>query len=282
MSVLIRVEDEPPGTRIDYVRHVISDTIVPFGVRVDADRDLRAQILTGRIGMVEVTKVSGPPLRAFRTPRLIRDSDPKLFKIDVQVRGRTVFAQGDREAALAPGDFTLLDLSRPCQVADRGDEHEVVAVKFPHAALPLLHHELERVTAVPISGRNGLGAPISSLARHLAQRLEGHDPSEGVRLTAALMDLLIVALAERLGRAATLAPTTQRRALLASVQASSTNGWRTPSCHRARSPRPTTSRSGTSTSCSRRSRRPCRAGSGSGGWSGAAGTCSTRRWGTGR
>jgi hypothetical protein len=39
---------------------VISDTIVPFGVRVDADRDLRAQILTGRIGMVEVTKVSGP------------------------------------------------------------------------------------------------------------------------------------------------------------------------------------------------------------------------------
>jgi hypothetical protein len=130
-------------------------------VRVDADRELRAQILTGRIGMVEVTKVSGPPLRAFRTPRLIRDSDPKLFKIDVQVRGRTVFAQGDREAALAPGDFTLLDLSRPCQVADRGDEHEVVAVKFPHAALPLLHHELERVTAVPISGRNGLGAPIS-------------------------------------------------------------------------------------------------------------------------
>jgi len=101
--------------------------------------------------MVEVTKVSGPPLRAFRTPRLIRDSDPKLFKIDVQVRGRTVFAQGDREAALAPGDFTLLDLSRPCQVADRGDEHEVVAVKFPHAALPLLHDELERVTAVPIS-----------------------------------------------------------------------------------------------------------------------------------
>jgi AraC-like DNA-binding protein len=160
---------------------VISDTIVPFGVRVDADRDLRAQILTGRIGMVEVTKVSGPPLRVFRTPRLIRDSDPKLFKIDVQVRGRTVFAQGDREAALAPGDFTLLDLSRPCQVADRGDEHEVVAVKFPHAALPLLHDELERVTA-------------------------------------ALMDLLIVALAERLGRAATLAPTTQRRALLASVQ----------------------------------------------------------------
>lgn len=39
-----------------------------------------------------------------------------------------------------------------------------------------------------------------------------------MRLAAALMDLLIVALAERLGRAARLAPSTQRRALLASVR----------------------------------------------------------------
>jgi AraC-like DNA-binding protein len=218
MSVLIRVEDEPPGIRLEYFHHVISDTIVSFGVRVDAGRDLRAQVLAGQVGTVEVTKVSAPPMRAFRTPRLIRASDPELFKIDVQVRGRTVIAQGDREAALAPGDLTLLDLSRPCQLADRGDEHEVVAVKFPHAALPLRHDELERVTAVPISGRTGLGAPISSLARHLAQHLDDHDPTQGVRLAAALMDLLAVALAEQLGRAAMLAPATQRRALLANVQ----------------------------------------------------------------
>jgi AraC-like DNA-binding protein len=39
-----------------------------------------------------------------------------------------------------------------------------------------------------------------------------------VRLAAALMDLLTVALAERFGRAATLAPSTQRRALLANMQ----------------------------------------------------------------
>jgi hypothetical protein len=64
MSVLIRVEDEPPGTRLDYLHHVISDTIVPFGLRVDADRHLRAQVLTGQVGMVEVTKVSAPPMRA--------------------------------------------------------------------------------------------------------------------------------------------------------------------------------------------------------------------------
>jgi AraC-like DNA-binding protein len=71
---------------------------------------------------------------------------------------------------------------------------------------------------VPISGRDGLGAPISSLARHLARHLEDYDPTGGARLAAALMDLLIVTLAERLDRLPAIAPATRRRALLASVQ----------------------------------------------------------------
>jgi AraC-like DNA-binding protein len=218
MSVLISVEDEPPRTRLDYFRHLVADTIVPFGLHIDADRDLRAQILTGPVGAVHVTKVSAPPMTASRSARLIRVSDPELFKIDVQVRGHTVFAQGDREAALVPGDLTLMDLSRPCRLADLEDEHEVLAVKFPHTALPLRHDELARLTAVPISGRDGLGAPISSLARQMALKLEDYGPTEGTRLAAALMDLLIVALAERLDRLPALAPATRRRALLASVQ----------------------------------------------------------------
>jgi hypothetical protein len=89
-SVLIRVEDEPPRTRLDYFRHVVADTIVPLDLRIDADRDIQAQILTGRVGTVQVTS----------------------------------------EAALAPGDFTLEDLSRPCHLADRDDEHDVLAVVF--------------------------------------------------------------------------------------------------------------------------------------------------------
>jgi AraC-like DNA-binding protein len=158
-------------------------------------------------------------MRSFRTPRLIRASDPELFKIDVLLRGRTVFAQGDREAALAPGDFTLLDLSRPAQFEDHDASHQVLAVMFPHAALPFRHDELARLTALPISGRDGLGAPISSLAGHIVRHLESYGPTHGARLATALMDLLIVALAERLDRSESVAPATRRRALLASVQA---------------------------------------------------------------
>lgn len=219
MTVLIRAEDGPPRTRVDHYRHVLAEAIVPFDWRFDADRDFKAEILTGPVGTVQVTRVSAPAMKAFRTQRLIRASDPELVKIDLQLRGRTVYAQGDREAALAPGDFTLLDLSRPCQLVDRDDEHEILAVMFPHTALPLRHEERERVTAVPISGHDGLGAPISSLARHMVRHLEDYGPTDGARLATALTDLLIVALAERLDRLRSVAPATRRRALLASVQA---------------------------------------------------------------
>jgi AraC-like DNA-binding protein len=219
MAFVIRAEDEPPRTRRDYFRQVMADAIVPFDPRIDADDDFRGEVLTGSVGPVHVARVTGPPMTSFRTPRLIRTSDPELFKIDVLLSGRTVFAQGDREAALTPGDLTLLDLSRPARFADRGDEHEVLAVMFPHDALPFRHDELERMTAVPISGRDGLGAPISALARHMVRHLEDYGPTDGARLATALMDLLIVALGQRLDRGESVAPDTRRRALLAGVQA---------------------------------------------------------------
>jgi AraC-like DNA-binding protein len=216
MGTLTRLEDGPARIRLDdFLAHRPS----PLEVRIDARHDPRARILTGRAGMVDITsQVMGPPHQAFRSPRLIRASDPEQFKIHVMVRGRAVWAQGGREAELSPGDFTLVDLSRPCRGADRDDVHRCVAVMFPHAALPLRHNELGRLTAVPISGRDGLGVSISSLARHLGRRLDGFGPSDGARLAAALMDLLIVAFAERLDRVGAIAPDTRRRALLASVQ----------------------------------------------------------------
>jgi AraC-like DNA-binding protein len=224
MSVLIRIEDEPPATRLEYFRHALASTIAQFDVRVKSEGSLRgASLGAGPVGTVGVTKVvaedPGSRFDAMRTPKLIRRSDPELFKVDVQVRGRTVLAQGDREAALAPGDFTLIDLSRPSRVRDAGGVYEVVAVQFPHALLPLRHDEIARATAVRVPGSDGLGAAITALARHLAGRLGDHAATDGARLSAALMDLLVVALAERLDRVEALPAATRRRALMSSVRA---------------------------------------------------------------
>jgi AraC-like DNA-binding protein len=224
VSLLIRVEDVPPRVRFEYFRHALASTVAPYDLRVEAEGALRgASIHAGRVGTVGVRKfVSEDPDHRFdvrRTPGLIRRSDPELFKIDVQLRGRTVLAQGDREAPLRPGDFTLIDLSRPSRVRDVSNVSDLVVVLFPHAALPFRHDELARVTAVRVPASDGLGAPISALARHLAQSLGDHGATDGVRLSAALIDLLIVTLAQRLDRQDAVSAATRHRALLANVQA---------------------------------------------------------------
>jgi len=218
VGALIRIEDGTPRARLDRFRAALADTIAPFSVSVEAGPELRAQVLNGRVGSVELTKVTAPPMQASRTSGHIRVSDPDEVKIDVQVRGKSVFAQDTREAALAPGDLTFMDLSRPIRLSGRDGEQEIIAIRFPRSALALRQSDLDRLTAVPISGQDGLGAPISALAHHMARSLEDEMQVEGVRLSAALLDLLAVALAERLDRIETLAPATRRRTLLAGVQ----------------------------------------------------------------
>lgn len=220
MTIVIRAEDEPVPTRLAYLRHAVRDTIVPFDLRVDTEPDFRSQIVTGTAGPLRLTTVAGPPLEAARTRRLVRQSDPALFKIDVQTRGRSVFQQDDREAVLAPGAFTLVDLSRPCHMAALGDpDQEIVAVQFPRSLLPVPERDLAQLTAVRIGGRSGLGGLVSSLAVHLRDHLDDHAPADLGRLSAALTDLLAVGLARLVDRSSAVPPEGHRRALLWRVRA---------------------------------------------------------------
>jgi AraC-like DNA-binding protein len=220
VTIVIRAEDEPVPTRLAYLRHAVRDTIVPFDLRVEAEPDFRSQIVTGEAGPLRLTTVAGPSLVAARTRRLVHQSDPGLFKIDVQTRGRSVFAQDDREAVLMPGDLTLVNLSRPCRLAAVGDpDQEIVAVQFPRSLLPLGERELSRLTAVRIRGRAGLGGLVSSLVVHLRDRLDVHAPADLGRLSAALTDLLVVGLAGLVDRRSAVPPEGRRRALLSRVRA---------------------------------------------------------------
>jgi AraC-like DNA-binding protein len=220
VSVLHRVEDEPPAARLDYLRYALASTIAPYDLEVEARGPLRnASIHAGQVASVGVTRVVGPGwFDCRRTPTLIRGSDPEMLKIDVQLSGNTAFAQDGRQVVLAPGDFTLMDLSRPSRVRNAGAGQELVAVAFAHDALPLRHDELARLTAVRVPGSDGLGASIVALVRHLARRLDDREATDAARLSGALMDLLTVAFAERLDRVGAVSPSTRRRALTTNVQ----------------------------------------------------------------
>jgi AraC-like DNA-binding protein len=199
------------------VRHVLSDALVPLEPLGPPDAP-GLRLVLGSAGPVAVGELSHDGEGgARRTIRHIRRSDPELCKIDVLARGHGVIEQGGREAELRPGDLTLVDLSRPATWAM--SDVRIVAVVFPRSLLSLRDDELARLAAVRIQGGRGAGALISSLARQLPEHLDGWGESGGARLGGAVLDLLMVALADRLDRTADVPAETRRRGLLQRIHA---------------------------------------------------------------
>jgi AraC-like DNA-binding protein len=218
MSVVFHADAEPPPSRTDYWAHVLKDTLGPARLREGGALDSADRLRLGDAGAVRVVELSVSDRHvAERAPTHIRQMDPDLYKIAVQARGRGLVEQNGREADMAPGDLTFVDLSRPY----RWDytRSRFVAVVFARALLPLDTNALSRTTGVRIPGDHGLGALVSSLVRQLPSRLDDCGPADQARLGTAVLDLVTAALAALLDCSQDVPPDTRQRALLVRVLA---------------------------------------------------------------
>ena len=212
MTLVFQADDVPVAGRAEYWRHVIGQTLIPL-----EPIDVPDRFLASEVGALQVGELStSTPGGATRTAVHIRRCDPDLCKIDMLAAGRGVIEQGDREAALEPGDFTLVDLSRPARWSM--GPVRIVTLTFPPAMLPLRRDDLGRLTAVRMRGDHGTGALVSSLARRLNEQVDNLSGADGVRLGTALVDLLGLGLATRLDRAEDISHEGRQRALLVRIQ----------------------------------------------------------------
>jgi AraC-like DNA-binding protein len=214
MTAVWRARDVPPAMRLDYMRHAVSDTIVPFDLHHTGELDSRGGIRCADLGMARVVHTAaaaGAEFEIVRDARLIRRSDPGLCKIDLQLRGRSVFEQDDRQITLGPGDFGLADLSRPCRVV--GSPCNAV-VMFPRASLPLRDGEIRELAGARFGGREPGASLVSSLVRRTVADIDAYDGANGARFGAALLDLIIAALVSRVDRRDAPPIETRQRALL--------------------------------------------------------------------
>jgi AraC-like DNA-binding protein len=219
MSVLVRATDVPVASRMEYWRQVVEELLGPLEVRTPPDGlDGRDRLLVGEAGAVRVAELTaGQAGGVSRTAAHVRRLDLDVCKLDVLARGRGVVAQDGREAWLEPGDFTLVDPSRPVRLSM--SPMRMVSVVFPRVLLPLRPAEAAGLTAVRFPGDRGTGALVSALARRLPDRLDEVGAADGTRLGTAVLDLLAVALAARPDRAAQVPPETRQQALLQRIHA---------------------------------------------------------------
>jgi AraC-like DNA-binding protein len=116
-------------------------------------------------------------------------------------------------AELAPGDLSLVDLSRPFHCVHPA--HRSVTVTFPPSLLPLSRRDVAPLIGNRIPGGSGTPALISDLVR----RLPHLDDIAGPRLGTAVLDLLSAALAAHLECPSAVPAEMRRRALVTRIQA---------------------------------------------------------------
>lgn len=159
--------------------------------------DFRADVVSRDLGPLRLTELVTPEGECFRDARSARARDSELWQVDVVVRGRVRAEQGGSTAVLGPGDLVLIDPVRPVRFASSSITH--VTMTIPRHLLRLGADDAARLVGVGIRGDRGPGALVSSLVRDMTRTLDGFCAHEADRSAAAVIELIAVTLASRLG-----------------------------------------------------------------------------------
>lgn len=115
------------------------------------------------------------------------------FLLLLQLEGTSVHHQGDREATLAPGDFTLCSSTRSSQV-DLAPTGRYLVVAIPDTLMRRHLSNPEDAVAVRMSGSCGLTAVLSNFIKTFwTYRTDPIDSVIALRLSYTLLDLIAAA-----------------------------------------------------------------------------------------
>lgn len=196
----------------------ICRTFVPLRAR-HADRTthrFHGEVASAALGAVTLSEVSASHAIVERTPRLIRQDDPELYKFGLQVSGSSIIEQHDRQAHLRPGDFAIYDTSRPYRIAF-SDDFKMTVAMFPRNLIQLPHQHMAKLTAVRLAGDTGLASLLSPLMRGLSAGLSDQGGVIAAHLGDAVVDLVTAAFAQQLAITLPTDVPSSHRALLSQV-----------------------------------------------------------------
>jgi AraC-like DNA-binding protein len=219
MTSIVSFESLPPADQFDSWRETVSQTYVPLAATaLTGDAPFGGELVSQSLGSAHISEISGGSCEVARTAQTIRQSDPGLLKLSLQLRGYCVLTQDGREAALTPGDFALYDTRRQYQLSF-DSRFQSLIVMFPRDLLPLRGNELREFTARRVSGRQGIGGLVAPLLLNMSRQMRTDQLSGNVELSGAVINLLAAAFTEQLGCESRVHPETHRNALMLRIKA---------------------------------------------------------------
>lgn len=186
--------DVPPNDRQAWLRDVICREYTNMEVMSRTSETLAQDLIIAPWDKLRLSTVISSSIslqRQSNEPYLDRQND--YFAI-ILLAGDYLLEQDGREASLKPGDLLIYDATRPHQIHCPRN-FKALIVSIPRPMLRDRIAGVERCTALPISGLNGMGAVASSFVRTVANNMEQMAPAKLARLADYGLDLLTLAIA---------------------------------------------------------------------------------------
>ncbi|PKV95154.1 AraC family transcriptional regulator [Amycolatopsis echigonensis] len=178
-------------------RSAVLRSFVPLQVSTEHRDRFHGRLRTHEAGEIALTEITASPHEVERTPELIARSDRPCYKLSVMLAGTGILTQDGREAVLRPGDVALYDTNRPYSLVFE-ENFRTLVLMFPQQKVDLPRDLVGQLTAVRMSGREGVGNVVVPFLAQLGGNLDVLTSPVGVRLAHNAVDLLTTMLATEL------------------------------------------------------------------------------------
>ena len=222
MPALFTTEVAPTHRRLALWQDIVCDVFVQLDCKSDLGTAFHGAITSAPLGAAKCSEVSSGQQRVFRTPSRISRANEDFILIALGRRGEGAVLQDGRETIIRPGEFAIYDTTRPYELQFNDDFTQTI-FQIPREKLHRRFagtHGLTAVTFTPDRPVDRLAYQFIASVSEVADRL---DLDTALRLSDQAIDLVAMAMSERLGRARCRHRPIARRCCTASRRTS----WRT-------------------------------------------------------
>lgn len=216
MPVQFTTDGVPAYRRLAFWQDIVCDVYVQLDCKSELGSAFNGSVTRAPLGQATCSEVSSQQQRVYRTRSRIARSNEDFFLIALGKHGVGGVVQDGRETLIRPGEFAIYDTTRPYEL-QFDDAFTQVILQVPREMLQRRIAGTEALTAISF----GPDRPLQKLAHdfvyQLCQSADRIEPEHAVRLSEQAVDLVAMALSERLGTQPL--PSTHRLALLHRLKA---------------------------------------------------------------
>jgi AraC-like DNA-binding protein len=198
MGAFISTNDVSERERLAYWNDLVCRGCEWIEVTPLGERPFFGAISSDQLAFINVLEVISHPALVNRSKQAIIQAIASDIKVTFQLSGESVVQQANRTAQLGPGDWILLDCTRPFSLTHTTGhaKHSALVLQLPKSILCARLPNIESLTGYMLNSKTGLGRITYDFIQSVRREIAGMKSATRSHVAETLVDLLATNLSE--------------------------------------------------------------------------------------